>query len=516
MPEVYSNSGSAHPLLVVSNREPYLHERQADGTIAASSTTGGVSVALDALMRQRGGTWVAAGAGDADAEVVDAGDRIAVPPGQPAYTLRRVWLTAAEERRYYDGFANEGLWPLAHTVHVRPRFRTEDWEAYRAINARFAGAVASELPDAGALIFIQDYHLALVAAELRELEPRARTAFFWHIPWPDPDRLRICPWRADIMRGVLANDVVAFQLERDRRNFLLGVRDELGLDAHGDGITVDGHTARVIAAPIGVDFHRLDRIARDPSLNQEVSRLLQEERLDDPAIEVIGVSVDRLDYTKGILERLDAIDRLFRNRPELRSKLAFVQVGVPSRSRIRTYAALESRVDARVAEINDRYGSGPRTGPIRYRKCAFGLRPLVALYRLADFCVVSSLHDGMNLVAKEFVASREDLGGVLVLSELAGAAQELRDAVLMNPYHVDGFAEAIETAIFMGADERARRMRTLRRAVCAHDVFRWASDILDHLESAPYEGPWVRPWPASAGRLDVPRRLADSASTVRG
>jgi trehalose-6-phosphate synthase len=516
MPEPCLDNRSGRPLIVVSNREPYQHMRRADGSIAAALTTGGVSVALDALMRERGGTWIAYGGGDADADVVDANDRIAVPPDEPSYMLRRVWLSPDEERRYYNGFANEGVWPLAHTVHVRPRFRSEDWAAYQKVNARFAAAVAAELTDSATPVFIQDYHLALLAADLRQIEPGIRTSLFWHIPWPDPDRLRMCPWRGEIMRGLLANDLLAFQLERDLRNFLLGVRDEIDADLERGYVTVGDHTTRVIAAPIGVDFDRIDRIACDPTLDHEVARLFHEERLDDPCVEFIGVGVDRLDYTKGILERLDAIDKLLVLHPELRSKLAFVQIGVPTRSRIRSYAALEARVDARIAQINTKYGRGPDDGPIRYRKCALELRPLVALYRLADFCVVSSLHDGMNLVAKEFVAAREDLGGVLVLSELAGAAQELTDALLINPYHVDGFAQALERAIYMPLEERMRRMRALRRVVAGRNVFRWASDVLDRLEALPAGGAVVRPWPTAAGRVNVLKRLAESASNVRG
>jgi alpha,alpha-trehalose-phosphate synthase [UDP-forming] len=512
MPEVSSSSGNS--LLVVSNREPYLHARRANGSISVQPTTGGVSVALDALMRARGGTWVAAGTGNADKDVVDAQDRVAVPVDHPAYALRRIWLSEEEDRRYYNGFANEGLWPLAHIVHVRPRFRSEDWAAYQRVNERFAAAVAEELTEPDQSVFIQDYHLALVAGELRRLEPRVRTAFFWHIPWPDPDRLRICPWRQEIMKGLLANDVIAFQLEHDRRNFLLGVRDELDASVDRGVVTFDGHATRVIAVPIGVDFDRIDRIARDPGLQTEVADLFREERLDDPSIEVIGVSVDRLDYTKGILERLDAIDRLLTRRPELRTSLAFVQVGVPSRSTVRSYAALEKRVDARVAEINTRHGQGPALGPIRYRKRALELRPLVALYRLADFCVVSSLHDGMNLVAKEFVAAREDLDGVLVLSEMAGAAQELTDAVLMNPYHVDGFAQALEDAIDMSPMERTLRMRALRRVVSERNIFRWATHILDHLETSNLDG--IELWRNVAGGPATLERVAGSASNVRG
>ncbi len=489
--------GPKHPLVVVSNREPYLHTRRPDGSIAATSTTGGVAVALDALMRERGGTWIAHGAGDADRDVVDEHDRVAVPPDAPVYTLRRIWLTPEEEQRYYNGFANEGLWPLCHIVHVRPIFRSEDWAEYRAVNERFARAVAEELRQPDTPVFIQDYHLALVAEELRRLQPAVRTALFWHIPWPDPDRMRMCPWRVEIIRGLLANNLLAFQLERDRRNFLRCVREELGAEARKDMVQFEGRRIQVVAVPIGVDFDRIQRIASDPGLENEMRRLRAELRLDDPQVAIVGVGVDRLDYTKGIPERLAALDQLLTRRPELRSRLVFVQVGVPSRSKIESYAAIEKEIDEQIAAINTKHGRGPNDGPIRYRKSSMKIRRLVALYRLADFCIVSSLHDGMNLVAKEFVAARDDLGGVLVLSEMTGAAQELRDALIINPYHVEGFAAAIEQAIAMPPAERAARMRALRHVVAGHDVFVWASDILESLEATPQ--------PAMPGSVGGPR-----------
>jgi len=471
--------------MVVSNREPYMHHRRPDGSIAAAPTTGGVAVALDALMRDRGGTWIAHGAGDADRDVVDAHDRVRVPPDAPAYTLRRIWLTPEEEQRYYNGFANEGLWPLCHIVHVRPVFRSEDWEEYRTVNARFAQAIAEELPDPSSPVFIQDYHLALVALELRARNPHIRTALFWHIPWPHTDRLRMCPWRIEILRGLLANDLVAFQLVRDRRNFFTCVRDELGGEVHHGVVRLEGRSTRVVAAPIGVDFDRIQRVAADPNLRNETGRLCRELRLDPSRDQIVGVGVDRLDYTKGIPERLEAIDHLLTTRPDLKDRFVFVQVGVPSRSKIDTYAAIEKEIDDRVAGVNAKHGRGPDDGPIRYRKSALKIRRLVALYRLADFCIVSSLHDGMNLVAKEFVAARDDNDGVLVLSEMTGAAQELKDALIISPYHIEGFAGAIERAIAMPAGERAARMRALRRIVAGHDVFLWASDILESLERAP-------------------------------
>ena len=466
-------------LIVVSNREPYLHETAEDGSIAAVRTTGGVAVALDALMRDRGGTWIAHGAGNADRQVCDARDCVRVPPSEPAYDLHRIWLTEEEERRYYGGFSNEGLWPLCHMAHVKPVFRAEDWAAYQEVNRRFADAIASDLSDPSTPVFIHDYHLALVAGELRRLRPDARTAFFWHIPWPNPDTLRMCPWRRELLDGLLANDLLAFQLERDRRNFLAAVREELRLDTTRGTVTIGSHRVNVVAAPIGVDFDRISEIARDPRLLVEKDRLRRELGLRVP---IVGVGVDRLDYTKGIPERLDAIDRLLAARPDMASQLTFVQIGVPSRSKLASYASFEAEIDAKVAEINMRHGRSATDGPIRYRKSALKLRRLVALYQLADFCIVSSLHDGMNLVAKEFVAARHDEGGVLVLSEMTGAAQELKDALIINPYDGEGFTRAIERAIDMPAEEQVARMRRMRRVVAGHDVFLWASEILDSLE----------------------------------
>jgi alpha,alpha-trehalose-phosphate synthase [UDP-forming] len=466
-------------LIVVSNREPYIHQTVEDGSTVVVPSTGGVSVALDALMRQRGGTWIAHGAGNADREACGSDDCVPVPPDAPTYKLRRIWLTEEEEQRYYGGFSNEGLWPLCHMVHVKPVFRLEDWEAYQTVNRRFAEAVADELKDPAVPVFIQDYHLALVAGELRRLNPAARTAFFWHIPWPHPDQLRICPWRKEILEGLLANDLLAFQLPRDRRNFLAAVREELKLDTTKDVVSAGGRDTHVVAVPIGVDFDRISAMARDPGLLVEKDRLRRELRMTAP---IVGVGVDRLDYTKGIPERLDAIDRLLTDRPDLKTQLVFVQIGVPSRSRLASYASIEIEIDVKVADINARHGRSASDGPIRYRKSALKLRRLIALYQLADFCVVSSLHDGMNLVAKEFVAARHDERGVLVLSELTGAAQELKGALIINPYDGERFARALQEAIDMPDRDRAERMRQMRRIVAGHDVFLWASEILGDLD----------------------------------
>jgi trehalose 6-phosphate synthase len=467
-------------LIVVSNREPYLHERTDGGAVVARRTTGGVAVALDALMRDRGGTWIAHGAGSADRDVVDDHDRVMVPLDRPAYRLRRIWLTDEEERRYYGGFANEGLWPLCHLTNVEPVFRPDDWATYQRVNRRFAEAIHSELTDPLEPVFIQDYHLALVAGYLRQSMPAARSALFWHIPWPHVDRLRTCPWWRTLVEGLLANDFLAFQVERDRRHFVAAARQCGAVAVDRGTFRFAGRLARVAAIPIGVDYDRITAIARDPALGVEMERLRHELRLTTP---LVGVGVDRLDYTKGIPERLAALERVLESDPSLQHRMTFVQVGVPSRSKLESYAAIERQIDQKVAAINERFGRNAVNGPIRYRKSALKLRRLVALYKLADFCIVSSLHDGMNLVAKEFVAARDDERGVLVLSQLTGAAQELRDALPINPYAVEGFARAIHRAIEMPIAEQQKRMRALRRIVAGRDIFAWASDILGNLES---------------------------------
>jgi trehalose 6-phosphate synthase len=475
------------PLVVVSNREPYLHSRAEDGRLEVKSATGGVAVALDALMRERGGVWIAHGAGAADHEVVDASDKVKVPPGKPSYELRRLWLEEPTFTAYYGGFANEGLWPLCHVVDVRPKFRSEDWVAYQDINGRFAAAIHAELGASDAPVFIQDYHLALVAPALRTLRPDTRTALFWHIPWPYPDRLRICPWRRELVAGLLANDLIAFQLERDRRNFLLAVEDELHADVETESSRVrfDGRSSTVISVPIGVDYDRIQGFAADPALVSEQERL---RALLAPQAEIIGLGVDRLDYTKGIPERLDALDTLMTQRPDLRGRLTFVQIGVPSRSDLQSYAAIEGEIGRRIIAINARHAVPGGAPVVSYYTTPLGAFSLVALYRLAHFCIVSSLHDGMNLVAKEFVAARDDEHGVLVLSALAGAAQELTDAVIINPYDIDAFAAALARAIAMTSEEQVTRMQAMRKVVAGRNVFNWASDILEGLESL-----WTKP-----------------------
>jgi trehalose 6-phosphate synthase len=465
-------------LVVVSNREPWVHERGSDGIVRARATPGGVSVALDALMRERGGVWIAHGAGNADREVVDQDNSVEVPPDTPAYRLRRLWLTPYQEEHYYAGFANSALWPLCHQAHVRPQFKEEDWKAYQNVNRLFARDAAIEAPP-DASIFLNDYHLALVARYLRERRPHLRMALFWHIPWPDIDRLRICPWRKEILEGLVANDLIAFQLPRDQRNFLNAVSEELGASVSGEAVYLGSHPVRVVAIPIGADFDRITAILQEASLPDRMEDIRQALGLGD---KVVGIGVDRLDYTKGIPERIGAVAAFLEERPDLVGRFVFVQIGVSSRSEVPGYAEISAEIDGLVDAVNRRFAGPGGVGPIRYVKQTFDLPDLVALHRLADFCIVSSLHDGMNLVAKEFVAARDDLDGVLILSELAGAAEELSESLLINPYDERAFATAIKRAVEMPQWERRRRMQALRRRVAGRDVLAWASDILNTLE----------------------------------
>ena len=416
------------------------------------------------------------------------GTRYACHPTTRRTTCGDCGFLPGDFAAYYGGFANEGLWPLCHLVDVRPKFRTDDWTAYKKVNARFATAIHNEMPTPDTPVFLQDYHLAMTAMYLRRHRPNARTAMFWHIPWPNPDRLLMCQWRRELLAGLLANDLLAFQVERDRRNFILAVVDELGAEIEADGANVrfKGRNTTVVSVPIGVDYDRIQGVVAAAGFDDEQQRLRQMFGLAPASIVCVGV--DRLDYTKGIPERLEAIDRVLSRRPELRGRFTFVQIAVPSRSELESYGAIESEIDRKVAAVNAKHAVAGGAAPIYYHKGALPLADLVALYRMAHFCIVSSLADGMNLVAKEFVAARDDEDGVLVLSALAGAAEELREALIINPYDVDGFAAALMRAIDMSPEERALRMRAMRRTVAGRNVFSWASDILEGLESL-----WTRP-----------------------
>ena len=466
-----------HALFMVSNRQPVSHAWKGQ-KIVLQTPASGVVTALEPVMRACGGVWVAHGSGDADQFATDAAGRIRLPADNPLYTLRRVWLSKDEEEGYYYGFANEGLWPLCHVVHARPTFRPEDWAQYKVVNAKFAEALLEEMAGATApLVLVQDYHFALLPALIKAQRPDARVAIFWHIPWPNFEAFGICPWQDTILRGMLAADLIGFHTQYHCNNFLETVERtlEARIDAEHFAVVRGEHHTSVQPFPISVAPDFVDRTS--PITR---GKLLADLKID---VEFLGVGVERVDYTKGLPERFQALRIFFERFPEYRERLVFVQVAAPSRSRIKRYQLLQAELRATIDEVN-RTLRTRNWEPIIYLERHFDRDDIWPFYRHANFCLVSSLHDGMNLVAKEFVSVREDEDGVLILSRFTGAARELRDALLVNPYDLDETADAIRTAVEMLPEERARRMARMRRHVQEHNIYRWAGLLLGELARA--------------------------------
>ncbi len=476
--ELVKDKLSGYLFVVVSNREPYTHT-YSHGQIMVEMPASGLTVALDPVMQACRGTWVAHGSGDADKEVVDKDNKVSVPADRPRYSLRRVWLSREEENGYYYGFANEALWPLCHIVYTKPKFNELDWNTYKKVNEIFAQNILDEVGDKKAFVFIQDYHLALLSRLIKIRNPNIITAQFWHIPWPNPEAFRICPWQEDILSGLLGNDLLGFHIRYQCNNFLDTVDRsiEARVDWERYEVTLGGKKTAVRPFPISVDFEEISNHAQTAEVTAEMERLKQRLGLGN---EKIGIGLDRIDYTKGIPDRLKAIDRFFERYPEYQRKVVFIQAGVPSRIHIDTYQALNEEIDNLVEEVNWKYTEG-RWKPIIYLREHLTPLTLAAFRRLADFCIVSSLHDGMNLVAKEFVASRFDEGGVLILSRFTGAARELTDALLVNPYATDHFAEAIKNALEMPVAEKQKRMSKMREIVRENNIYKWAADIISDL-----------------------------------
>jgi len=462
-------------ILVVSNREPFLHVHTDEG-IKLQRPASGLVTAMEPVMRACSGTWIAHGSGSADRDTADEHGRLRVPPEKPSYTLRRVWLTREEEQGYYYGFANEGLWPLCHIAHVRPVFRTPDWEQYVRVNRRFADTVKTEARTDDPVVLVQDYHFALLPRLIRERLPKATIITFWHIPWPNPESFGICPWREELLDGLLGSTILGFHTRFHCQNFVETVDRylEARIERESSTITHGGHLTQVEHYPISIQWppEWVESQLSVPLCRAKVQRI---EQLRDDVL--IGIGVDRMDYTKGILERFGAIERLLELRPEFIDRFVFIQIAAPSRSSLDEYQNFESRVRALAGRVNARFGRGGWE-PIRL-KIEHHEPPIVnEYYRAADVCVVTSLHDGMNLVAKEFIASRDDEQGVLVLSQFTGAARELHDALLVNPYHSEQCAHALYRALTMPADEQRVRMRSMRRLVQEFNVYRWAGAML--------------------------------------
>jgi trehalose-6-phosphate synthase len=430
---------SGDQVIVVSNREPYIHERSADGVVVKRPASGLVT-AVEPVMRACSGTWVAHGSGSADRDVVDANDRVLVPPGQDDYWLRRVWLTAEEEQGYYYGFANEGMWPLCHVAHVRPVFRESDWAAYRAINQRFADAVVAEARSADPVVLVQDYHFALLPAMVREKLPQATILTFWHIPWPNPESFGICPWRREILQGMLGSTILGFHTRYHCKNFIETVDRylEARIEHEHSTISFQDKDTLVESYPISIEWPGAPRWRPGrrwpPAASGWSTGWPARRRLPGRGRGPLRLhqghprAAERGGAAAGEVARLD--------RP-LRLRAG----GRAHAQALDEYRSFQERIERVTARINERFGR-PGYQPVHLLAQHHEHDAVMELFRAADICVVTSLHDGMNLVCKEFVAARDDLQGVLILSRFAGAARELSEALIVNPYHVEETADA--------------------------------------------------------------------------
>ncbi len=469
------NQLAGERIIVVSNREPYIHSRN-DGNIEVHRPASGLVTAVEPVMRACSGTWIAHGSGNADRESADRHGRVQVPPEHPEYTLRRIWLTEEEEKGYYYGFANEGLWPLCHIAHVRPIFRSSDWQRYSEINQRFADAVVAEAASDDPVVLVQDYHFALLPKMIRQTLPKATIITFWHIPWPNPESFGICPWHEELLKGMLGSTILGFHTPFHCKNFLETVDRYLETRIEHESSTIfrDGKLTLVESYPISIQW---------PSPWQETQPSVLECRkevrgalgLSDDHL--IGLGVDRQDYTKGILERFRAVENMLKRHPEMVGRFTFIQIAAPTRSALEDYQSFEDRVRDLADRINQRFSTGPWQ-PIRLKAEHHEPEIVNRYFRAADVCMVTSLHDGMNLVAKEFIAARDDEQGVLVLSRFTGAAHELHEALVVNPYHIEQTAEALYRGLVMPEGEQRERMSSMRALVRDFNIYRWAGRML--------------------------------------
>ena len=463
-------------LVVLANREPYIHRFSENGAIEVQHPASGLVTALEPVMHACSGVWVAHGSGSADRAMVDQNDRVRVPPGEESYHIRRVWLSEEEQQGYYYGFSNEGLWPLCHIAHARPVFRSEDWRQYSAVNQKFADAVCDEVDTKDPIILVQDYHFALAPAMIRKRLPAATVIAFWHIPWPNAERMGICPWRNEVLAGMLGSSILGFHTQLHCNNFMDSVDRymETRIDREENAVVMHGRRTLIRPYPIALEWpvHWVESAPPPEQCRAEIWT-----RLGLKPDALLGVGVDRLDYTKGVEERLLSIELLLERHPEFRGRFSFAQISAPSRTKIKRYEELNEIVVALADRINERFGTASYQ-PIHLLHSHHEPPDVFRFFRAADLCYVSSLHDGMNLVAKEFVAARTDLRGVLVLSEFTGAARELTEALIVNPYDLEGSSGAMAAALTMPAEEQADRMRAMRSLLEQFNVYRWAGRML--------------------------------------
>ena len=467
-------------LVVVSNREPYMHIRSGK-EIQCIMPASGMVTALEPILKACGGLWVASGSGDADRETVDEHDKVQVPPYENKYTLRRIWLTKEQEDHFYYGFSNEGLWPLCHIAHTRPIFRKIDWDYYSEVNEVYAKAVIEEIKnEEEPFILVQDYHFALLPRLIKQARPDAKVAIFWHIPWPNPESFGICPWQRELLLGMLGADLIGFHTQYHCNNFLETVNNTLESRVIWESFSVKiGNQFTLVKPfPISISFTLKDYESRRGTKSQ-TSELLRQYGVQ---AQYFGVGVDRIDYTKGLIEKFAAIERFLEKYPEYQGKFTFVQIGAPSRSLLKSYADTISSVENEANRINWKFKQ-KNWLPILLLKKHHSHEEILPFYRTANFCMVTSLHDGMNLVAKEFIASRDENDGALILSQFAGASQELHGALIINPYDIEGSADAIKAALEMPEDQQQQKMKQMRRIVMRHNVYSWAAGILRTMAS---------------------------------
>ena len=463
-------------IFMVSNREPYIHTK-ASGKISYYFPASGMATAIEPVMRACEGVWIAHGSGDADKLVVDKNDRVQVPPDEPRYTLRRIWMTEKEESGFYYGFSNEGMWPLCHIAHTRPIFKKEDWEEYKKINQRFADTVLQEIKNQDRpVVLVQDFQLALVPGMIKAARPSATVGLFWHIPWPNPESFSICPWKKEVLDGMLGADLIGFHTQFHCNNFVETVGRELEslIDLEQFTVTRNGHVSSVKPFPISIAFSN-----EVEELSAEDTQAKKEKLIKDLGIKTkyIGLGIDRLDYTKGILERLKALEIFLTDNPAYKGELTFVQIAAPSRTKVKKYQEFAEDVRAEVDRINSEFKTNGWK-PIILLEKHHSHEEVQVFYKISNFCLVTSLHDGMNLVAKEYIASRSDEKGVLILSQFTGASRELKESLIVNPYNGEQTANAIKTALEMKPAEQAKRMRRLREVLKENNVYRWSAELL--------------------------------------
>lgn len=466
---------SDYSFVIVANREPYLHTFDENGKIISTQSVGGVSVTFDSVMRATKGTWIAYGGSNADKETVDKSDHIKVPPGNPKYTLRRIWMTKEERLGYYEGLSNETLWPLCHITFIRPKFSDSDWQMYKKINKRFAKAVLEEIKGKKAVVWIQDYHYSLLAKYIKESRPDVVVAQFWHIPWPTYEIFRICPWKKDILNGLLHNDLLGFHRNYQVTNFLDNVTRELESKVDREDLIVryKNKNIKVGSFPIGVDFDELSGEMEGVKIEEAEKSV---KKYVTCPYEILALGVDRIDYTKGIPNRLLAIERFLDKNPHYRGKFVYLGIGSPSRTGIETYKTLGKEIKREVERINKRFKTD-KWQPIFYINKPVDRKKLMHFFSIANLCLVTPLDDGMNLVSKEYVAINNGQGALL-LSEFVGAARDLKDAFLINPYDVKGMASAIKTAIESPLSDRVDRMKKMKKTVSDRNVYHWIAEFL--------------------------------------